>query len=69
MPRNFCDYIASQELPEECPVCGYPNADDEGEPIFKDDPSFCSARCRDQYSAHQRFMDGVMYLDYIYEKR
>lgn len=54
------------EFAEECPVCGYPNANEDGEPVFED-PSFCSARCRDQYAAHQRFMDDLLYLDYVSE--
>jgi len=63
MPRTYEEYHDSQDSPEECPVCGYPNADEDGEPIFEEDPSFCSARCRDEYVAHQRFMDDMLYLD------
>jgi hypothetical protein len=65
MPRTYEEYIAALDWTEECPVCGYPNANEDGEPIFEEDPSFCSARCRDQYVANQRFMDDVLYLDTI----
>jgi len=37
------------EMPEECPMCGEPNTDEDGEPLF-DDPSFCSKKC------YQRFL-------------
>jgi len=52
-------YIASQELPEECPVCGDYNADENGEPVYKADPSFCSSHCRDVYMAEQKQKDDV----------
>ena len=61
--QSYEEYIASLELPEECPVCGYPNSTEDGKPVFSEDPSFCSARCRDQYVANQAFMDNVLYLD------
>jgi len=35
--------------PEECPVCGEPNADEDGEPVYPDDPSFCSEKCLLKY--------------------
>ena len=63
----FRDEMECQEYAEECPVCGYANADENGNPYFEDDPSFCCAHCRDQYEAHQRFMDEVLYIDYIHE--
>jgi len=57
------------EFAEECPVCGYPNADVDGEPLFEEDPSFCSNRCRNQYVAHQQFMDELLYVDIMSHHR
>jgi hypothetical protein len=37
-----------EEPPENCPMCGKPNTDDDGNPIF-DDPGFCSQACLDRY--------------------
>lgn len=37
------------EEPEECPVCGEPNVDKEGNPTYPHDPSFCSNECYISY--------------------
>ena len=65
MPQSYENYVASLELPEECPVCGYANADDDGEPLFVEDPSFCSERCMREYEVNQRFLDDILYIDYL----
>jgi hypothetical protein len=57
------------DIPEECPVCGYPNADDDGQPIYPDDPAFCSKHCTDQYAADQRFHDTMLYLEIQEQQR
>jgi len=48
---------SSQELPEECPVCGDPNADDAGEWLCKEAPGFCCKKHQEEYLAEQRRMD------------
>ena len=54
-------FIADQEMPEECPICGDPNADPEsGEPVFPEDSAFCSADCRDVHVKEQRAQDNAM---------
>lgn len=52
-------FQADQEFPEECPVCGKPNADEQGVFVFDADPAFCSAACRDGYVVAQRAVDDV----------
>lgn len=42
------------DAPEECPCCGAANADEDGEPVFLADPSFCSSTCRDGYVNRMR---------------
>lgn len=38
------------DLPDECPVCKGENYDeDTDEPIFAEDPAFCSKKCADKY--------------------
>lgn len=41
-------YNQPDEL-EECPICGEPNSDDDGNELFADDPSFCSRECYDKF--------------------
>jgi hypothetical protein len=40
-------------LPEECPVCGDLNADEEGRPVYLADPAFCSSHCKEVYVKEQ----------------
>lgn len=40
---------SEEELPEACPLCGADNANTEGEPVFLEDPAFCSAACAAVY--------------------
>lgn len=47
-------YLAAQDGPETCPVCGKDNAQENGEPVFPEDWAFCSAGCRDSYMAEVR---------------
>jgi hypothetical protein len=57
-------FIADQEMPEECPLCGDPNANEySGEPMVPEDPAFCSTHCRDAYIQEQRERDGAMAED------
>lgn len=39
----------TDEYTEECPVCGNMNCDEQGNPLFDEDPSFCSSECLDTY--------------------
>jgi hypothetical protein len=54
---NYCPshdwdrYCRDNEGPEECPMCKAPNADDEGDPVCKEAPDFCSVKCSDEYLA------------------
>lgn len=52
-------YLASMDIPEDCPVCGEPNADDNGVPYFSEDEAFCGAQCRDTYVAEQKAADAA----------
>lgn len=52
-------YNFSQELPEECPVCGDPNADEGGQPVYLADPVFCSSYCKEVYVKEQRQQDDL----------
>lgn len=47
-------YMAGEDGPEDCPVCGKANAHENGEPVFPEDWAFCSAACRDTYTAEVR---------------
>jgi len=38
-----------EDPPEECPMCGQPNSDEEGNPVFDEDPIFCSRVCLEKY--------------------
>jgi hypothetical protein len=42
-----------KDLPEDCPVCGGPNSDDDGIPLYEKDHSFCSEKCAKQYDSEQ----------------
>jgi len=57
-------YIASQEMPEECPVCGDPNANEKGEPVFPVDAAFCSEACREVYVKEQKNHDSMHVTDF-----
>lgn len=57
-------FNATEALPEECPVCGDANADENGDSVFPADPVFCSAYCRDAYVAEQRHRDNVAATEY-----
>lgn len=57
-------FNASQEEPEECPVCGDSNADENGEPVYQADPVFCSSHCRDVYVTEQKQRDDVAATEY-----
>ena len=57
-------FIASEEYPEECPVCGDSNTDEKGEPVFPGDPVFCSAHCRDVYVIEQKQKDDLAAAEY-----
>jgi len=53
---NYCPsqdwdrYYASQELPEECPVCKKPNYDEDTEEwVCPAHEGFCSEACADKY--------------------
>lgn len=66
------DCLAAQggyDIPEECPVCGKPNADEDGEPVYPQDSAFCSEHCANEYAADQRFHDHNLYLDYVETER
>ncbi len=49
-------YCRDNDPPEVCP-CGKDNADENGEPVCKDAPDFCSAACRDAYVKAQQDSD------------
>lgn len=57
-------YNVSQEYPEECPVCGDLNSDENGVPVFAGDPTFCSSHCRDVYVNEQRQKDDLAAAEY-----
>jgi hypothetical protein len=57
-------YCAAQELPEQCPVCGRDNADEEGEPVYAPDPAFCSQACAEQYAKEQEVESAALAASY-----
>ena len=58
-------FYAEQEMPEECPICGDPNADPEtGEPTFPEDVAFCSAECREVYVKEQKNHEALHVTDF-----
>jgi len=57
-------FNASQEYPDECPVCGDSNGDENGNAVFPQDPAFCCAHCRDVYIAEQKQKDDVEAAEY-----
>lgn len=49
---------ASQELPEQCPICGEENADPKtGHWVCEEVAPFCSPGCQMQYVAEQKKVD------------
>jgi hypothetical protein len=42
-----CSSVPGDEpdLPETCPACGGENANEDGDPLYADDPAFCGAEC------------------------
>ena len=63
---RYCD---SQDIPEQCPMCGGENADEEGEPICKEAEAFCSTKCRDEYTAEQKKLAESEAQDYFAEQK
>jgi predicted nucleic acid-binding Zn ribbon protein len=58
-------YFADQDMPEECPICGDPNADEtSGVPLFSEDPAFCSEACREVYVKEQKNHDALHVTDF-----
>ena len=53
-------YLASQELPEECPTCGGENSTESGEWVCADAPGFCSVVCQGEYLDVQRAADDAI---------
>lgn len=43
-------HLEAQEMPTECPVCGKDNADEDGNPICIEAPTFCSKECETKYA-------------------
>ena len=41
------------ELPHSCPACNGENANEYGDPLYNDDPAFCSEACELRYNALQ----------------
>jgi hypothetical protein len=52
------------DLPHPCPVCHGENANRDGDPLYNDDPAFCSEACALAYDALQedalRDQEGAM---------
>jgi hypothetical protein len=61
--KSYENYEQSLDIPEECPMCHKKNADNDGEPLFDDDPAFCSAECRNSYMSAVAIADTMYYND------
>jgi endogenous inhibitor of DNA gyrase (YacG/DUF329 family) len=50
-----CSSVPGDEpdLPETCPTCGGKNANEDGDPVYPEDPAFCSWACSLVYDADQ----------------
>ncbi len=58
-------YMSSQEMPEECPVCGGQYCDDDGTMLVPDAQApFCTGKCQEQYMAQQRADDAGLAAAY-----
>jgi hypothetical protein len=62
---RYCD---SQDIPEQCPMCGAENADEEGEPVCKEAEAFCSVKCQTEYMAEQKRLAEAEVAEYFAEK-
>jgi len=49
------------ELAIECPVCGNPNVDNYGYPLFAQNAHCCSAYCANQHEADHQFHQATLY--------
>lgn len=61
---RYCD---SQEMPEECPVCGKDNCGEDGEWLCKESPGFCSGDCAMLYAEEQRVIEAAEAAEYEHE--
>lgn len=49
-----------EELPDQCPICGENNVDENGEWLFEEEPPFCSDLCRTKYEIREEEKNGAM---------
>ena len=72
---NYCpsqgleNYIASQEMPESCPVCGKENCTEDGEWTCPEAPGFCSKECQKQLLDEQTQIANEMVEELLEEER
>ena len=67
---RYCD---SQEVPEECPVCGAENSKMESghgpQWVCDEAPGFCSVKCAEEYKAEQKRLDEAQAQEYFAEQK
>ena len=59
--RSAERYLADQERPEVCPICGKDNSTEDGKPVCVQAEDFCSVECRDEYCKNLKEIDQEMY--------
>jgi predicted nucleic acid-binding Zn ribbon protein len=59
MTKQIVERYIPREAPEECPVCGDYTADENGEPVYRADPSFCSSHCQEVHAKENKQKDDV----------